>query len=196
MRFIPTCVGNTRNQDHGAVAAAVHPHVCGEHSPRVSASYIFSGSSPRVWGTRGKQTCNRTAPRFIPTCVGNTLWGAQVRYPFPVHPHVCGEHEILATVKLITTGSSPRVWGTHHAVAASYRKIRFIPTCVGNTYRLQAGAISRPVHPHVCGEHDVAKVSDVRVGGSSPRVWGTLRSYALFIKTSRFIPTCVGNTLR
>ncbi len=51
--------------------------------------------------------------------------------------------------------------------------MRFIPTPVGN-----GGGISNPVavvavHPHACGERVLATVVWLRVGGSSPRLWGT-----------------------
>ena len=31
LRFIPTCVGNTRSDIHVADDGTVHPHVCGEY---------------------------------------------------------------------------------------------------------------------------------------------------------------------
>ncbi len=50
-RFIPTCVGNMAVQSSGTGTTAVHPHVCGEHSPQTVAAHHPG--------------------RFIPTCVGN-----------------------------------------------------------------------------------------------------------------------------
>ncbi|CAB1083944.1 hypothetical protein D1AOALGA4SA_11478 [Olavius algarvensis Delta 1 endosymbiont] len=31
----------------------------------------------------------------------------------PVHPHACGEHYRVRFLVKPTTGSSPRLWGTH-----------------------------------------------------------------------------------
>ena len=51
IRFIPTCVGNTDTHNLRSLCHAVHPHVCGEHSPSSHPAPSDSGSSPRVWGT-------------------------------------------------------------------------------------------------------------------------------------------------
>ena len=120
-----------------------------------------------------------------------------------VHPHVCGEHELVnasgftyAGMQLLSiVGSSPRMRGTlgnriptvtHRFIptyAGNTRMVRtvdrrFIPTYAGNTFVMNHGALSSrrdsTVHPHVCGEH---KIRIVEVGsylnGSSPRMRGT-----------------------
>ena len=74
LRFIPTCVGNTQLGEHTANMMTVHPHVCGEHSPGLYTAIPVSGSSPRVWGTLSVYVLNSGIKRFIPTCVGNTLY--------------------------------------------------------------------------------------------------------------------------
>ncbi len=71
-RFTPTCVGNTTLRVAAAVAASVHPHVCGEYYPVDGRIY--------------------RSPRFTPTCVGNTRSSRAVYHTRPVHPHVCGEY--------------------------------------------------------------------------------------------------------
>ncbi len=72
---------------------------------------------------------------------------------------------------------------------------RFIPTCVGNTQFNSMLAIIITVHPHVCGEHNDLAGSADRKNGSSPRVWGTHGVPTSRNANSRFIPTCVGNTV-
>ncbi len=52
---------------------------------------------------------------------------------------------------------------------------------------------SRTVHPHVCGEHTAVINYMIRLGGSSPRVWGTWERSSHDLHLERFIPTCVGN---
>lgn len=72
-RFIPTRVGNTMLAIWPVIAVSVHPHACGEYR---SFSYHWStraGSSPRVWGIRGRRRSGNPWRRFIPTRVGNTL---------------------------------------------------------------------------------------------------------------------------
>ena len=92
VRFIPTCVGNTRTRDAQIETAAVHPHVRGEYKGQVGLHQFSCGSSPRAWGILAQRDHDLDAARFIPTCVGNTLSGP---WPAPhrsVHPHVRGEY--------------------------------------------------------------------------------------------------------
>ena len=72
---------------------------------------------------------------------------------------------------------------------------RFIPTCVGNTLTPALTPVFATVHPHMCGEHIVLRPFSVTGAGSSPHVWGTRRFLILSTRASRFIPTCVGNTM-
>ena len=53
VRFIPTPVGNTRPGRQTDPSEPVHPHACGEHSSSTLSAWSSSGSSPRLWGTRG-----------------------------------------------------------------------------------------------------------------------------------------------
>ena len=133
LRFIPTCVGNTAQAIPRNVFAPVHPHVCGEHSSHLFLGNTFTGSSPRVWGTRLRLPCSCLFHRFIPTCVGNTSPVKACGQPISVHPHVCGEHWGLLVYPFCTVGSSPRVWGTRCEQRIDLLQWRFIPTCVGNT---------------------------------------------------------------
>ena len=132
-RFIPTCVGNTFVFRLTHKAEAVHPHVCGEHFYRPPPCGYFRGSSPRVWGTRPLVFLTSGLFRFIPTCVGNTSPDYGIMKARLVHPHVCGEHSIGIPCPIPSRGSSPRVWGTPGFFAEKCGRVRFIPTCVGNT---------------------------------------------------------------
>ena len=131
--------------------------------------------------------------RFIPTCVGNGSRCTCAPSAPPVHPHVCGERSSDPLSGIQGAGSSPRVWGTDPRHPLLRPQPRFIPTCVGN------GFVSRPrpahvaVHPHVCGERCSRLENWPSMGGSSPRVWGTVPFTNLQRLDERFIPTCVGN---
>ena len=172
-------------------------------------------SSPRVWGTRvpGCDVC--AGARFIPTCVGNSsispgaeespygssprVWGTPQYHQgqkshHTVHPHVCGELLKIQGRFQTEFGSSPRVWGTPCAVRIRATGIRFIPTCVGNSYIHLSNHPCNPVHPHVCGELGVGRSAAGARDGSSPRVWGTLSCLFSILRFDRFIPTCVGNS--
>ena len=153
IRFIPTCVGNTRDGRGRDDPETVHPHVRGEHRWRNRGRDPRTGSSPRAWGTRLYRVRDATALRFIPTCVGNTILFNILSPPSPVHPHVRGEHTATAWRKSAAPGSSPRAWGTRWGRRSRGEIVRFIPTCVGNTFLLTHKDSRVPVHPHVRGEH-------------------------------------------
>jgi len=111
-RFIPTHVGNTASSPTPHRQQSVHPHACGEHNSRIAGIFSSSGSSPRMWGTRGSRWGNRLCSWFIPTHVGNTSQGCLCTEGHTVHPHACGEHASYITIPPPTRGSSPRMWGT------------------------------------------------------------------------------------
>ena len=135
LRFIPTCVGNSRLFIRGGNIITVHPHVCGELISCYPGSCSGTGSSPRVWGTPISSSVNTSIMRFIPTCVGNSDPEPPSQAVEPVHPHVCGELAQTAVPLRVTTGSSPRVWGTPLCYGTHLRESRFIPTCVGTSVR-------------------------------------------------------------
>ena len=112
-RFIPTCVGNADTPYSQFSPVSVHPHVCGERFPSFSEISMFSGSSPRVWGTHGSASAGKDIVRFIPTCVGNAQNPYLQIVNKAVHPHVCGERRRARVCISPQRGSSPRVWGTH-----------------------------------------------------------------------------------
>ena len=93
--------------------AAVHPRVCGELGTVASSKTTCSGSSPRVRGTLGERRGRARTHRFIPACAGNSARGCRRGRTSPVHPRVCGELDPANVAAPFTTGSSPRVRGTH-----------------------------------------------------------------------------------
>ena len=66
------------------------------------------------------------------------------------------------------------MWGTLLCQIKTRQIGRFIPTGVGNTMAETISMLRRPVHPHGCGEHRTQNPELLALGGSSPRVWGTL----------------------
>ena len=155
----------------------------------------MDGSSPRLWGTLLRDPAGRIIIRFIPTPVGNTQLETFEAIIHPVHPHACGEHLPKKIYQIVTTGSSPRLWGTPVAAAADLDTERFIPTPVGNTLTGSTFSTLKTVHPHACGEHFANSPFSPRLNGSSPRLWGTLILSIECAPSGRFIPTPVGNTV-
>ncbi len=112
-RFTPTRVGNTLSVPDGNTDRAVHPHACGEYSPRVCIAIHSTGSPPRVWGILVDVAFLCHYPRFTPTRVGNTKNTREPSGMWAVHPHACGEYVMTPLWHL------------------AYQ--RFTPTRVGNT---------------------------------------------------------------
>ena len=111
-RFIPACAGNRFSIVLNVVSTAVHPRVCGEQVPGPLESRPHAGSSPRVRGT-ARARCRPPRPRrFIPACAGNSGDRYLVPRGTAVHPRVCGEQTVLASLASPSAGSSPRVRGT------------------------------------------------------------------------------------
>ena len=65
------------------------------------------------------------------------------------------------------------MWGTLRESRPVRESSRFIPTHVGNAVNQYCQNIRLPVHPHACGERQVASDSGGSPIGSSPRMWGT-----------------------
>jgi len=74
----------------------------------------------------------------------------------------------------MSTGSSPRAWGTLFTRALNSPRTRFIPTCMGNSTDVGLCVSPVTVHPHVHGELVFLSIHHRPFSGSSPRAWGTL----------------------
>ena len=146
--------------------------MCGEYAIRSGEMLDALGSPPRVWGIRESLLAETGIERFTPTCVGNTCHLSWQSESNAVHPHVCGEYFINGDVLGVPIGSPPRVWGILSLFAISSLLLRFTPTCVGNTRTPPSVAAIQTVHPHVCGEYQLAECSASATNGSPPRVWG------------------------
>ena len=171
-RFIPTGVGNTRNDNFFHDVPPVHPHGRGEYALDCDHLRPAVGSSPRAWGIRFCKNKKRCWDRFIPTGVGNTTCLHVLDLPRSVHPHGRGEYTAIITPMARPTGSSPRAWGILPADIRNVSDVRFIPTGVGNTGKCSENRAKFTVHPHGRGEYLIVLPRESLVYGSSPRAWG------------------------
>ena len=71
VRFIPAYAGNARTDSRDRRSDTVHPRVCGERIFATLTTYLQSGSSPRMRGTRANASCGNGDIRFIPAYAGN-----------------------------------------------------------------------------------------------------------------------------
>ena len=144
-------MGNICYQRFRCMHPAVHPHMHGEYKYACCYDVLHLGSSPHAWGILTSAVRDIVIRWFIPTCVGNTQWlqGFQgfcsvhphMRgclspncVPHTVHPHMRGEYVALSEGAVSSCGSSPHAWGIRICECLSHLVLRFIPTCVGNTY--------------------------------------------------------------
>ena len=70
-----------------------------------------------------------------------------------------------------------------------------IPAYAGNTMPVSRSTVARRDHPRVCGEHLGLIASCVGLGGSSPRMRGTLIPHLRFVVPVGIIPAYAGNTI-
>ncbi len=94
-RFIPTPVGNTSRAPEQRFPTSVHPHARGELGFLSIGTIYMPGSSPHQWGIHPRFRPPPLPARFIPTPVGNTSLLHAVSGVIPVHPHVCGEYDLI-----------------------------------------------------------------------------------------------------
>ena len=167
--------------------------MCGERTKPSFLVIRSSGSSPRVRGTLRPCGPPSLALRFIPACAGNAFGVTGNQRMTSVHPRVCGERVLRIKTPKVDDGSSPRVRGTLHGDQAKAGKSRFIPACAGNAFPMSTRVWAMAVHPRVCGERCSSVGGVGFVGGSSPRVRGTLVLGSLQLTIFRFIPACAGN---
>ena len=199
-----------------AIKLTDHPRVCGEHCPTPIYIPCKPGSSPRLRGTLPYRYISPGQGRIIPASAGNTAMRANVSLRVPDHPRVCGEHRITHFSLLNTTGSSPRLRGTRHAIGRASARLWIIPASAGNTRQSGRNAGSAADHPRVCGEHVIRPNAVNIIDGSSPRLRGTpsgtpprhqgkrssprLRGTQIRTLSSgwcaRIIPASAGNTYR
>jgi len=170
-------MGNSFSHRFLLLFPTVHPHVHGELSGKTHCCLNVFGSSPRAWGTLSVEFGYASLPRFIPTCMGNSWNTRVVLNADAVHPHVHGELLFPRVLRVTTSGSSPRAWGTHIEPDQYTGALRFIPTCMGNSNVDEFTGNIFPVHPHVHGELLIVRYFSIQPIGSSPRAWGTRSDY-------------------
>ena len=110
------------------------------------------------------------------------------------HPRACGEHSRPDHPTRYPRGSSPRMRGTLIMTANTTRRCGIIPAHAGNTNTYDNFACACGDHPRACGEHVIIRSFPRVMGGSSPRMRGTLGGAVLVDDLAGIIPAHAGNT--
>ncbi len=151
-RIIPTGVGKSVGLSPLDSTVPDHPHGCGEKVVITIPNIDPVGSSPRVWGKEWLDLGRLEYFRIIPTGVGKSLRPPLMFMYRPDHPHGCGEKIANVVVSLLTSGSSPRVWGKESICEEIDVTSRIIPTGVGKSINESRRDSINADHPHGCGE--------------------------------------------
>ena len=172
-----------------------HPRACGELVPLSSASTRTTGSSPRMRGTRGHRGIALRHDRIIPAHAGNSSWSVTAPENLSDHPRACGELANTATVRALTTGSSPRMRGTPGVWQRPTVPRRIIPAHAGNSIQSRRRSRRSSDHPRACGELVSPHTQHCLSSGSSPRMRGTLVDLWDLAQNNRIIPAHAGNSV-
>ena len=92
------------------------------------------------------------------------------------------------------SGSSPRVRGKPITGAMNWLSDGLIPACAGKTGLVVRDPRAGQAHPRVCGENLADELTELKPGGSSPRVRGKLKRARGFARCVWLIPACAGKT--
>ena len=151
--IIPADAGNTCLTLSTSATPRDHPRGCGEHIRRRVCIEQWTGSSPRMRGTRGADLEPVLLVRIIPADAGNTRSSVGTEWAGEDHPRGCGEHYIRDRTPMTIIGSSPRMRGTLPSVIPTRRGLGIITADAGNTQAANMRWAEAWDHPRGCGEH-------------------------------------------
>ena len=192
--IIPAYAGNTADKMIHRATVGDHPRVCGEHRGLSTFVYRPPGSSPRMRGTLVLPLDRDSVFGIIPAYAGNTGICSTNSPMARDHPRVCGEHATCERIAGDAGGSSPRMRGTQPMLFDTFVTTGIIPAYAGNTPSAWVSDAALKDHPRVCGEHVQELDALQQVGGSSPRMRGTLLYYRKCGNNQGIIPAYAGNT--
>ncbi len=152
-RFSPAHAGNTGRRRRRAPSRSVQPRACGEHLRARRWVALFTGSAPRMRGTRRRRAHHPRRLRFSPAHAGNTRVASASASRSKVQPRACGEHSMPRDADVRGDGSAPRMRGTRKRRDRLAPRQRFSPAHAGNTRARIRSRRPRAVQPRACGEH-------------------------------------------
>ncbi len=172
-RSIPVSAGLTRSSATTPRTTSVHPRVCGAHPSVATTAIAKTGPSPRLRGSPRRSLSWPESRRSIPASAGLTAARLRRWCPCPVHPRVCGAHRVAGRDLECVGGPSPRLRGSPLRVRGGLVDGRSIPASAGLTQGRWERCTCRPVHPRVCGAHQVVAEAGHGGFGPSPRLRGS-----------------------
>ena len=192
--IIPAHAGLTLQVVRQLIDTWDHPRACGAHCTIIFSEIRYAGSSPRMRGSRKLMEIPLVDHGIIPAHAGLTLIPKHDRLCPWDHPRACGAHSSLKSRRTNTTGSSPRMRGSHLATCQYYIVRGIIPAHAGLTRIDITFNIMDWDHPRACGAHcnafDLVRIHK----GSSPRMRGSLPHAPMSFLQVGIIPAHAGLT--
>ena len=106
---------------------------------------------------------------------------------------MCGEQEVLPSIRKHGLGSPPRVRGTDVPRQVYIVGDGITPACAGNSPVPSQPPSPHEDHPRVCGEQLPHRHKRRRMAGSPPRVRGTVFAHDHCRNLPGITPACAGN---
>ena len=168
----PACAGKRVRQHRRAGGKRDHPRVCGEKGSRYREIIRSMGSPPRVRGKDAVLFYMADPVGITPACAGKSRFQSRPRPVAGDHPRVCGEKAVSVFIRLLHTGSPPRVRGKVVPVVAPVVVPGITPACAGKRTSPAGRRTVSWDHPRVCGEKQRQSQFNSGSMGSPPRVRG------------------------
>ena len=132
--IIPAGAGLTSSACGPCLPWRDHPRGCGAHATGDKSAEKMPGSSPRVRGSHLRLVVRVCLGGIIPAGAGLTRPETRARRRCRDHPRGCGAHQIDCLQPSASSGSSPRVRGSHTIVRICIWIAGIIPAGAGLTY--------------------------------------------------------------
>ena len=168
------------------------PHACGGVSSVPGARRSGTMSSPRMWGCFLRSDSSNGWRQVFPTHVG--VFPIKLPPPQPPIrlPHACGGVSMPILKRLLSSRSSPRMWGCFSNAVCWPFIAPVFPTHVGVFPDRALSERVRVGLPHACGGVSAASPVQPGTNKSSPRMWGCFFGQLKALTESFVFPTHVG----
>ena len=110
------------------------------------------------------------------------------------HPHIHGEHGVIARDYIRRPGSPPYTWGAREDCALLAGQLGITPIYMGSTLYRSGGQWRTQDHPHIHGEHSGDTLSGIASQGSPPYTWGAPGKIKITNTATRITPIYMGST--
>ena len=168
------------------------PHARGGVSPKILQMWKDIKSSPRTWGCFQIRPGQPGPSAVFPTHVGVFPESSGEKAQHAGLPHARGGVSGFYIGPLFSGGSSPRTWGCFFSAVDALEAIQVFPTHVGVFLIIQAlpGAVYRL--PHARGGVSLPRIGSYPATTSSPRMWGGVLAFRLFVSLKWRLPHARG----